>query len=228
MKSKQDLRFSLICLVLFCLGGLLRIQSGWLAWPQQVSASSLALDQELNEAALAELHQTVLDFYHLVDKGSYAAAYQLSYENKWLKSAEKSYTPNGLTSQDEFIDVLSNEIGSNGMGLNIISIQVQGQRPLPPEEWSVPNRPELQTLKALPSESQVQAVFEVEVGGVLLGRCSRWDWRNKVLVAKLSGEQGWRLLLPGSLEPSSPHHEEWFLDRDPFKGKTIVLEAPQI
>ncbi len=226
MKSKQDLRFSLICLVLFGLGGLLRIQTGWLAWPEHAEASSLTLSQELNETALAELHQTVLDFYYLVDKGNYAAAYQLSLENKWLKSAEKSYTPGGLTSQDEFIDILSNEIGSNGMGLNVISIEVLGQTPLPPTDWAVPNRSELQMLKALALESQVEAIFEVEVGGVLLGRCSRWDWHDKVLVAKLPG--GWRLLLPGSPEPSSPHHEEWFLDRDPFKGKIIILETPQI
>lgn len=228
MKSNRDVRFGLICLVLFGLGGLLRIQSGWLALPQPAEASSLALNQELDETALVELNRTVLDFYHLVDKGNYAAAYQLGFENKWLKSAEKSYAPNGLTSQDEFIDILSNEIGSNGMGLNIISIEILGQTPLPPTDWSAPNRPELQTLKALAPESQVEAVFEVEVGGVLLGRCSRWDWRDSVLVAKLSGEQGWRLLLPGSPEPSSPHHEEWFLDRDPFKGKVIVLETPQI
>jgi hypothetical protein len=174
------------------------------------------------------LNQTVLDFYHLVDKGNYAAAYQLSFENRWLKGAEKSYTPKGVTSQEEFIDTLSDEIGSNGMGLNIISIEVLGQTPLPATDWAASNRPELHPLKTLALGSQVEAVFEVEVAGVLLGRCSRWDWHEKVLVAKLSGENGWRLLLPGSPNPSSPHHEEWFLDRDPFKGKVIVLEVPQI
>ena len=226
MSPNKDLRFILICLLLFMVGGLFRIQSGWIVLPQRVEASSV-LSQELSPEALVELQQTVLDFYNLVDKGRYEQAHQLSFENKWLKSAEGTYVPTGLISKDEFVDVLSNEIGGNGMGLNIISLEVLGQSPLAPELWTSVNHPELQTLNSLPEEVQVQGVYEVEVGGVLLGRCSRWDWHDKVLVAKLSGEYGWRLLLPGSPEPTSPHHEEWFLDRDPLKGKTIAGEGHQ-
>lgn len=224
MKPNRDLRFVLICLVLFALGGLLRIQTGWivLAWP--VEASNLPSSQELSEEALLELKQVVLDFYQLVDKGNYAEAYQLSFENKWLKMESGVYKPNELTSQEEFIDTLSNEIGGNGMGLNIISIEVVGQAPLPPSQWLSPDRPELYTLEMLPAETRVQGIYEVEVGGALLGRCSRWDWYDKVLVARLQGENRWRLLLPGSPEPTSPHHEEWFLDRNPLKGKPIAQE----
>ena len=114
------------------------------------------------------------------------------------------------------------EIGSNGMGLNIISIGIMGQSPLPPEQWTLTDRPELWTLDFLPDKAEVQSVYEVEVAGVLLGRCSRWEWYDKVLVAHLKGDGGWKLLLPGSPNPTSPHHEEWFLDRYPLKGKRIT------
>lgn len=224
--SNKDLRFVLICLLLFMFGGLLRIQAGWITLPQQVEASS-TFSRELTPEMSAELEQTVLKFYTMVDKGRYDEAYQFIFENKWQKLEDGAYAPNGLIGQDEFREVLSNEIGGNGMGLNIISIEVRGQSPLPPDRWTAREYPELQTLKSLPDDIQVQGVYEVEVGGVLLGRCSRWDWQDKVLVARLSGEKGWRLLLPGSPEPSSPHHEEWFLDRDPLKGKTIAGEEQQ-
>ena len=227
MRSTKDLRFVLICLLLFMVGGLLRIQSGWIALPHPVEASS-TFSPELSPEMSAELQQTVLDFYSLVDKGRYDEAYQLSLENKWLKLEEGIYTTNGLIGQDEFEEVLSNEIGGNGMGLNIISIEVTGQSPLAPDRWASGEYPELRTLDSLPDGIQVQGIYELEVGGVLLGRCSRWDWQDKVLVARLSGENGWRLLLPGSPEPTSPHHEEWFLDRDPLKGKTIAGEDQQI
>lgn len=226
MMSNKDLRFILICLLLFVVGGLLRIQSGWIVWPQQVEASPKS-NQELSPEALVELQRAVLDFYNLVDKGRYTEAYQLSFENRWVKSENGTYSTTGLITQDEFVDVLSNEIGGNGMGLNIINIEVVGQSPLAADQWMSAARPELQILKSLPDDVQVQGIYEVEVGGVLLGRCSRWDWHDKVLVAKLSGANGWRLLLPGSLESTSPHHEEWFLDRDPFKGKIIAGEDHQ-
>ena len=87
MRSNKDLRFILICLLLFMVGGLLRIQSGWIALPQPVEASSI-FSPELSPEMSAELQQTVLDFYNLVDKGRYDEAHQLSLENKWL-SAEQ-------------------------------------------------------------------------------------------------------------------------------------------
>lgn len=224
--KSNDLRFWLVCLTLLALGGLLRIQSGWIVLPQAAAAKNLDVSAELSAGAQAQLQQTVLNFYQAIDKGRYAEAAQLSFETEWQKLADKkSYTPIGLTSPEKFSQALSDEIGSNGMGLNIISIEVRGQTPLPVEQWAAPNRPELLTLLAIPPEPAISGIYEVEVGGVLLGRCSRWDWDDKVLVAHV-GDQ-WKLLLPGSPDAISPHHEEWFLDRNPLKGKTIVQPGQQ-
>jgi hypothetical protein len=206
-------------------GSLLRIQSGWLALPKLAVAKTLPVIQELDTEATAELHETVLDFYNLVDKGNYVEAYQVSYENKWLKTDEGQPTSIGLISQDEFVDTLSSEIGPNGMGLNIISLEILGQWPLPSEQWTSSDRPELQALNFLPYE-EIQGVYEVEVGGTLLGACSRWDWSDKVLVARLQGENEWKLLLPGRPDINSPHHEEWFLDRNPWNRQPIVRQYP--
>jgi hypothetical protein len=223
MPKNNNLKFILICLVLFAAGGLLRIQSGWIALPQPAAAKNLV--NELNAESQAQLQQTVLNFYHSVDKGRYVEAAQLSFENKWQKLADKSYIPIGLVSPDEFSEVLSDEIGSNGMGLNIISIEIRGEAPLPIEQWAGANRPELLTLQFLAAETPLKGIYEVEVSGVLLGRCSRWDWDDKVLVVHM-GDQ-WKLLLPGSPDTFGPHHEEWFLDRNPLKGKIINQPGSQ-
>lgn len=226
-KSNNNLRFVLICLIFFTIGALLRIQSGRLVWPQPAQAKTIPVIQELDAAAAAELQETVLNFYHLVDKGHYEEAYHLSVENKWQQLEDETYTPVGLTSQAEFVEVLSDEIGTNGMGLNIINIEVLGQAPLSPEQRTSSAHPELQTLNFLPKNTDLQSVYQVEVGGVLLGACARWDWSDTVLVAQIQGDTEWQLLLPGSPNPRKPHHEEWFLDRNPLKGQPVTLQHPQ-
>ncbi len=223
--KNSNLRFLLICLTLFALGALLRIQSGWMGLPQATAAENLDISAELSLESQAQLRETVLNFYHAVDKGRYTEAAALSLETRWQKLADKSYTPIGLTSPDEFSQLLSDEIGSNGMGLNIISIEVRREAAVPAEQWQAATRPELLTLNFLPADAPLTGIYEVEVGGVLLGRCSRWDWDDKVLVAHL-GDQ-WKLLLPGSPDTISPHHEEWFLNRNSLKGKVINQPGQQ-
>ncbi|MFN8455189.1 MAG: hypothetical protein U0401_11070 [Anaerolineae bacterium] len=223
--KNSNLRFMLICLTLFAVGALLRIQSGWMVLPQAAAAQNLAISAELSAESQAQLRAIVLNFYHAVDKGRYTEAADLSFETRWQKLADKSYTPIGLTSPDEFSQLLSDEIGSNGGGLNIISIEVRRETPVPAEQWSAAKRPELMTLHFLPPDAPLTGIYEIEVGGVLLGRCSRWDWDDKVLVAHI-GDQ-WRLLLPGSPDIISPHHEEWFLDRNSLKGKVINQPGQQ-
>jgi hypothetical protein len=102
------------------------------------------------------------------------------------------------------------------MGLTVIGIEVLGQSPLPSEQWIPEERPELYALQHLPGETRVQGIYEVEVSGELLERCSRWNWSDRVLVAHMHDNGGWKLLLPGGLDPDRPRHIEWFRDVYPF------------
>ena len=217
----SNLKFVFVCLVIFIAGGLLRLQSGWITISWLIRSSALPVRLDLDSEALAEMQATVLNFYNLVDKGRYAEAYQLGFENKWQKLASGEYRPVGLVPTEEFVDRLNQEIGSNGMGLNIISLEVMSQTVLSPDQWHVSDRPELQALNFIPDKVLTESIYEVEIEGVMLGRCSRWDWHDTVLVAHLNDGE-WKLLLPGSPDDISPHYEEWFLDRNPFKGKRIA------
>jgi len=173
---------------------------------------SLPFSSVESESMPVEGSNAVLDFYNAVDKGRYADAYDLTLENHWSQAGGDVSEVDGLTTEDQFVSSLTDELGANGMSLNIIAIQTLDQTPLPRAERNPEVYPELSVLESLPAGARVEQVYRVHVGGTLLGRCSRWDWSKHILIAKVKGD-GWRVLLPGVKGPYQPHYEEWFLDR---------------
>lgn len=213
---RHDLRFILVCSVLFLIGGALRLATGGLnlPWVSDGDRLSLATGGSETEQVPPEAAATVLDFYRAVDKGRYAEAFALALENRWSQSADGAYQVDGLTTEDQFVAALTGELGATGMELNIVSLEAADVALLPAAEQMPERHPELQTLKHLPAGMRAERVYRVYIKGTLLGRCSRWDWDKHVLVARLKGD-GWRVLLPGVKAPHQPHNEEWFLDRSP-------------
>lgn len=211
---RQNASFILVCVVLFVIGAGLRLASGGLRIPSFSGQLGLSLPASLAESELVpvQVGNTVLDFYNAVDKGRYAEAYALTLETHWSQTADGVSQVDGLTTEDQFVSSLTDELGANGMSLNIIAIQTLDQIPLPLVERNPEVYPELLALESLPAGARVEQVYRVLVGGTLLGRCSRWDWSKHVLIAKVKGD-GLRVLLPGVKGPYQPHHEEWFLDR---------------
>ncbi len=212
MTTRFVIRFWLMSVVLVALGGLLRLGAGWqpLSWLARVGAPTEA---GASVSRGADLVDTVLSFYRLIDDGKYREAYWLSLENKWEKGSDGQLRVIGLVSEEEFVDRLLAEMGVNGLGQNIIKIGVLTQSLLPPGEWTATRWPELHTLAFLDDTVQVQDVYQVQVVGALLGRCSQWDWVKHLLVARLGGAQRWKILLPGSGDTSQPHYQDWFIDR---------------
>jgi hypothetical protein len=210
---RGNLRFILACMVLFLAGGLLRWTTGNMVLPWGTAAAA-GLPNAADAARVPpEVAATALQFYHAIDKGRYADAYALALENQWDQNSNGTPQVTGLTSETQFVSALSNELGDNGESLNIISLDALETAVLSPAEQSVERYPELAVLQNLPSGTQVERVYEVRLGGTLLGRCSRWDFAKHVRVAQLKGQTGFRLLLPGVKAPHQPHNEEWFLDR---------------
>lgn len=209
---RDNTRFVLISVVLFLVGGWLRVASGGLSLPSFNFGAGLSLPFASSQAVPAEVGATVLDFYAAVDKGRYADAYAVALENHWSPGADGAPEAIGLATEEEFVDSLAKELGANGMGLNIIAIQALEEVRLSAEERIPELYPELLTLESLPAGQRIKHVYRVHVAGTLLGRCSRWDWSKHLLVAELQGD-GWRVLLPGVQAPYQPHYEEWFLDR---------------
>ena len=211
---RHDTRFVLVCAILFLIGGGLRLTAGGSIPPSTATALELpsATPARGPEPVPPEVSATVLDFYNAVDKGRYAEAYALALENHWSQAADGAAQVDGLATEDKFVSLLTDELGANGMSLNIIAIEPLDQALFTPAETDAEKYPELRILDFLPSGAGVTHLYQVHMGGTLLGRCSRWDWSKHVLVAQLD-DAGWRVLLPGMKGPYKPHYEEWFLDR---------------
>lgn len=215
----HDLRFGLVCLVLIVVGGWIRLSAGW-----QPFGLGAEVHAGAGEASPADLSASVLRFYELIDDGHYAAAYQLVLENRWQVSSTGDYSVEGLMSEAEFVATLNREMGSQGLGQNIIKIAVTAVSPYTLTAGIPPDRPELWTLSFLPGSVQVEEVRQVRVAGALLGRCSQWDWDERLLAARVRDgtTSQWRLLLPGLLDDRFPHYQEWFMDRNPLVGRRVT------
>src|SRR5450759_2498586 len=154
VKRLRQMGFTIICLAVLLAGAALRVQAGW---PAALGAAAPAPGQ-----APDGLKETVLNFYHLVDKGQYDQAYDLAMENKW-QSSGGTPVATGLTGKDEFVAELSDELGANGMGLNIVSIEMVSAAPLPAAEQLPAEYSALWTLKHLSTGMAVDGVYRAEI-----------------------------------------------------------------
>lgn len=208
---RRDARFWGICALIFLLGSGLRFAAGSAVWPWLPErGQSHTVASVLNRDLPAEATQLALNFYQAVDKGRYADAYATALENHW--QAGDAPLVDRLTEAEEFVTALQDELGENGMGLNIIAIQAVTHTVVLREELDPVRYPELEALAFLPAGLKLKQIGRIELAGVLLGRCSRWDWSRDALVAQFSDEK-WRLLLPGVHEAHGLHSADWFLPR---------------
>jgi hypothetical protein len=211
LRNKSNLRFVVVCAILFLAGSALRVAAGVVTLPWSQASPAAAPGARVNRALPAEAVELVLSFYEAVDKGRYAEAYGASLENHWQTA--DTVQVDRLTQEDEFVAALSDELGANGMSLNIVALQALTHTVVLRQELDPARYPELSTLDLLPAGNQVRQLGQVELAGTLLGRCSRWDWTRDVLVAELPG-QGWRVLLPGVRKAHGLHNVDWFLPHE--------------
>lgn len=209
---RRDTRFWAICLAVFVLGAGLRVGAGATGLPwSPARARGQPEVTAANRELPAEAAQQVLEFYRAVDKGRYADAYALALENHWQKG--ETLQVDRLVQEDEFVSALENELGANGMALNIIAIQAVTQTLVSRQELDAARYPELKALDVLPGRTEAVQLGRVQLAGTLLGRCSRWDWTRDILVAELP-DLGWRLLLPGVRKAHGLHSPDWFLPHE--------------
>lgn len=202
----------------------MRYESGWLSlsgFPNNQVPS--ADSQQPRKPFPTGLGETVRKFYEAADRGLYKEAYQLALENKWQAKAPDTYALAGLTSQDEFVHALTEQWGDNGVDLTINEMDLLSASPLGtnrplPSEW-----PELYTLADLPADTLVEDIYEVQIHGSLMERCSLWQWDKRLLVAKLTPGE-WKVLLPGIPDNRISHIQVWFLDKNPFAELHILQE----
>lgn len=219
-RAQHNGRFVLICSILFLAGAFLRYQAGWLTLPWQTQAPSPLVSSE-PVVLPPGLREIVFNFYESIDRGHYQEAYQHSLENKWVEREPGSYTSVGLTSQENFVTSLEEEFGINGSDLNIVSMNLISATPLSREQWIPSQQPELNSINNVSNE--VEDIYEVQVGGSLMERCSPWTWKTTVWAAKFN-TGNWKILLLGIPNDQTSRMEYWFLGQNPFAHLHIVQE----
>lgn len=218
--TRSDVRFLAVILVLFLAGAGLRWREGRSpATPAPAAGAStrpptlvgpsftpITSSSPNGGSAAAE---TVLKFYDAVNRGRYEEAAALGLENHWRKTAPLTYQLDGLTPEATFVQALESELVSDGFVITIHSIEALSATALPPAQQNPATQRELWALTALPPGREADGLYEVPVRGTVLMSCTKWDFFRRVTVVHLKGDGGWKVLLPGPLEPTANHYSEW-------------------
>jgi hypothetical protein len=215
--------FTLVCLLVFLAGGLLRWQSGWLTFGSGAAARPPAAGQAAPLPAataptadpgtagvqstagsvvaspandLVDLSKTLYDFYMGLDRGYFRDVHAITLAPAWVDVDRSSVRFTGLMGLDDFVRLMDDHLGLNGAGFAVFSLTFNSAGPLGEADQNPQRYPELLTLRHLPAGVQAEAVYIVDVAGSTLDRCGRWEWRRNVLMARLN-PGGWRVLLTG-------------------------------
>lgn len=151
--------------------------------------------------------EAVKSFYVLIDRGEYEKAWELSLEPDWtggvrgygykdeLSSSGKEFM--GFTGRETFVKRLDEELGRNGGGITLRSIEAEVMEPIDTsvfyESYGLKN---------------VRDAFRVRVKGNILGACTIFRWEKELIVLGLG--KGYKVLLSGTKNKNSYFYQSWF------------------
>jgi hypothetical protein len=136
----------------------------------------------------------VRSFYILLDRGEYAAAWELAREPDYTGNGNAPYRSEvragaasspGWTSREAFVSRLNDELGYGGLWLRLGEVSA--------EEAAAPD-----------GDSQAA----VRAQGTLMGACTIFHWEKVLPVARTGGR--YRVLLPGTKQANALFYQEWF------------------
>ncbi|MGI8563196.1 MAG: hypothetical protein ACR2MZ_06500 [Candidatus Dormibacter sp.] len=152
--------------------------------------------------------RATVTFYRSVIQGQFDRAYDLSVELRQTGSEA-----GGLTSRQDFVASLRQEIGPDGLPVGIAALKVDWERPFSPASVATKEVPELAALRWLPGQSRLMLA---RVSGQLVGNCAIGTFFRTDVLAEVGGR--WKVLLPGRAATSAAHFETWFLPRSGALG----------
>ncbi|MBN2324839.1 MAG: hypothetical protein JXQ30_13990 [Spirochaetes bacterium] len=148
-------------------------------------------------------------FYLHIDRGEYDRAWELSLEPDWtgpdtdeLFFREVAKDPGsfrGWTPKDRFIERNTWELGADGTGVTLKSVEARILRAVDTQEYA--KRYGIDGL---------EKAYLLTVTGRLLGSCSLLRFRTSLTVLVIDGEN--RVLLSGTKPKDSYFYESWFSD----------------
>ena len=150
---------------------------------------------------------TARSFYLYLDRGAYGRAWELSLEPDWtggdrdeLFFREISEDPGGFSgwaSKNWFIKRMSWELGEDGTGITLKSVEAKILRSVDTE-----------TLARTYGIDGLEKAYLLEVTGRLLGSCSLLRFRTNLVVLVVRGEN--KVLLSGTKKKDTHFYHSWF------------------
>lgn len=150
---------------------------------------------------------TVKSFYHLLDRGEYERAWEISVEPDWTggdlvvnyfdEVKEDRGQFSGWTGKEKWVQRTTWELGTGGTGITLKSVEARIKSPLDPTELSLAS-----DIPAL------EKAYLVEVTGRLLGTCSLYRFNKMIHVLKVG--DGYRVYLSGTKGRDSLFYQSWF------------------
>jgi len=150
---------------------------------------------------------TARSFYLHIDRGEYDRAWELSLEPDWAGSdmeelffrevAEGPEGFSGWTPKERFIERTSWELGADGTGVTLKSVEARILRPVDMVEFV-----------GSYGIDGLEKAYLLEVTGRLLGSCSLLRFRTNLVVLVINS--GNRVFLSGTKPKDSYFYQTWF------------------
>jgi hypothetical protein len=150
---------------------------------------------------------TARSFYLYIDRGEYDRAWELSLEPDWTggdseelffrEVAEDPEGFSGWTSKERFIERMNWELGADGTGITLKSVEARILRAVDAER-----------VTRIYGIDGLEKAYLLAVTGRLLGSCSLLRFRTNLVVLVIDGEN--RVLLSGTKNKDSYFYQTWF------------------
>jgi len=150
---------------------------------------------------------TARSFYLYIDRGEYGCAWELSLEPDWtggdteeLFFREIAEDPEGFSgwiSKERFIERMNWELGADGTGVTLKSVEARILRAVDTEK-----------IARIYGIDDLEKAYLLEVTGRLLGSCSLLRFRTNLIVLVIDGEN--RVFLSGTKQKDSYFYQTWF------------------
>ena len=166
----------------------------------------------ISEGDAATAAQTVLDFYKLIDEGSFEEASALTVEIQWQWQEGGDPAPVSLKSRERFVADSEQELGARGGFISIFEAFAKTDRSAPAD----PISPELDALRGLAGAPKIDRVAWVDTNGTVKLNCGIRGWSRRMAVVETAGS--WKLLLPRPDLVKHSRVQAWF----PASGPIII------
>ncbi len=169
-------------------------------------------DKQLVRGGNNEIENIVFTMYADIDTGDYEALFHSSFEGMWgtkhQAEKERSYSFDGIVSQENFIQRATKDFGKNGWRIRFTSLDILNIRTFSRFEFADQYPREHNVLQYIDGNNSIKNISVVHVKGFMVGRCAIINWEKELPIVWTN--QKWKALIRGNpADFDLLHKEQW-------------------